>query len=494
MRTIIYGPPGTGKTHTLLGHIEKFLETTPPDQIGYFTFSKNAAGEGKQRAVDKFKLSYDDLPYFQTLHSFCFNQLGINKNQVMQPKHYRELSEKMQIELEFNQKQDEDYDGVFYSTDPYIQMINLARSKELDPIKFYHLTNNSKISLNKLEIIVEELERYKEQNGLIDFPDMLEKFLDSGEAPKLRVMFVDEAQDLSLIQWRLVRKIEEKSQDSYISGDDDQAIYKWNGAHVNTFINLEGKKIILQQSQRVPQKPFALANKLIKRVTNRVEKEWLPKEEKGSVQRCNTLHDIDFKKGEWLILAQANYMLPEIGNILDEKNLYWQRRNSTPAIKNLYTIIQKWNELQTGVPMHYNDCKKIFNKMSKNWDSKLFKSMIKDGFYDIDTLKQKYGLQTEAEWYEALDELGDQHITKIRKLIDSGEDLTKNPRIKISTIHGVKGNERENVVVTTDLAGAAFDEYQKNSDDMNRLFYVACTRTERNLYIIEPQTRKAYNL
>ena len=74
----------------------RFLEfLTPPDQIGYFTFSKpNAAGEGKQRAVDKFKLSYDDLPYFQTLHSFCFNQLGINKNQVMQPKHYRELSEK----------------------------------------------------------------------------------------------------------------------------------------------------------------------------------------------------------------------------------------------------------------------------------------------------------------------------------------------------------------------------------------------------------------
>ena len=173
MRYIIYGPPGTGKTHTLLGHIEKFLETTPPDQIGYFTFSKNAAQEGKERAAVKFRLSLlDDLPYFQTLHAFCFNQLGINKNQVMQPKHYRELSEKMEIELDFNQKQDEDYDGVFYSTDPYIQMINLARSKELDPIKFYHLTNNSKISLNKLQIIVEELERYKEQNGLIDFPEL----------------------------------------------------------------------------------------------------------------------------------------------------------------------------------------------------------------------------------------------------------------------------------------------------------------------------------
>ena len=29
MRYIIYGPPGTGKTHTLLGHIESFLEKNP---------------------------------------------------------------------------------------------------------------------------------------------------------------------------------------------------------------------------------------------------------------------------------------------------------------------------------------------------------------------------------------------------------------------------------------------------------------------------------
>ena len=332
MRHIIYGPPGTGKTHTLLGHIEKFLANTPPDKIGYFTFSKNAAQEGKQRAVDKFKLSYNDVPYFQTLHSFCFNQLGINKNQVMQPKHYKELSEKMQIELE-GARQDEDYEGIFYSPDPYIQLINLARSKEMDPIKFYHLNNNSKIQLSKLEIIVEELENYKEQNGLIDFPDMLDKFIASGESPSLRVMFVDEAQDLSLIQWRLVKKIEQKAQDSYISGDDDQAIYRWNGAHVSTFINLEGDRTVLDQSQRVPQTPFELANKIIKKVHNRVEKEWLPKEEEGSVSYCSNLHEVDFSRGKWLVLAQANYMLAGIGNILDEKELYWQRRNAVPRVK-----------------------------------------------------------------------------------------------------------------------------------------------------------------
>ena len=493
MRTIIYGPPGTGKTHTLLGHIEKFLETTDPDKIGYFTFSKNAAIEGKERATIKFKLSFDDLPYFQTLHSFCFNQLGLSKDQVMKEKHYKDLGEKMGIEIEGTQ-QDEDHDSVFYSKNPYVQLINVARSKEIDPVKYYHLTDNPKISLNKLEIISDELERYKEQHGLIDFPDMIEKFLESGVSPKLRVMFVDEAQDLSLIQWKLVRKIEEASTDSFIAGDDDQGIYKWNGAHVNTFINLEGTRKVLEQSYRVPRKPFDLADKIISRVKNRVEKKYYPKESDGHVERCPHLSQIDFSYGKWLVLTTANYMLNSVGEILDEKGLYWQRRNSTPRVKNIYEIIQKWDELRTGVPLHYNDIKKIKAKMNKNWDKKLFKAMVKDQFYGIDELKEKYGLQTEAEWQEALDELGNEDIRKITKLIKAGEDLSSTPRISISTIHGVKGNERENVVINTELSGAAYDEYQKNPDDTHRLFYVACTRTENNLFIIEPQRKKAYDI
>ena len=79
---------------------------------------------------------------------------------------------------------------------------------------------------------------------------MIEKFLSGGDLSKLRVMFVDEAQDLSLIQWKLVRRIEENQQILLCAGDDDQCIYKWNGAHVNTFINLEGTREILENSLR----------------------------------------------------------------------------------------------------------------------------------------------------------------------------------------------------------------------------------------------------
>ena len=49
-------------------------------------------------------------------------------------------------------------------------------------------------------------------------------------------------------------------QEKFDAGDDDQAIYKWNGAHVNTFINLEGfdKKVLEQSHRRVPKKTFYL--------------------------------------------------------------------------------------------------------------------------------------------------------------------------------------------------------------------------------------------
>ena len=53
----------------------------------------------------------------------------------------------MGLEIEGTQ-QDEDHDSVFYSKNPYIQLINIARSKEIDPVKYYHLTDNPQISLN----------------------------------------------------------------------------------------------------------------------------------------------------------------------------------------------------------------------------------------------------------------------------------------------------------------------------------------------------------
>ena len=179
---------------------------------------------------------------------------------------------------------------------------------------------------------------------------------------------------------------------------------------------------------------------------------------------------------------------------LEQNNFYFQRRNATPRVQNIYTLIQNWNKLREGVPLHYNDYKKITNKMSKNVDMKLMKKMSKEKFYDIDTLKKDYGLKTDEEWYVAFDDLGDDEIRKIQKLIKNGEDLSKDPRIKISTIHGVKGNERDNVVLLTDLSNAAYNKYLEDPDDEHRLFYVGVTRAKKELNIIYAKTERGYDI
>ena len=91
MKTIVLGPPGTGKTETLLNEVDKYLKTTDPNRIGYFSFTQKAAYEARDRAMDKFNLAEDDLPYFRTLHSLAFRRLGIKKENVMQRKHYADI-------------------------------------------------------------------------------------------------------------------------------------------------------------------------------------------------------------------------------------------------------------------------------------------------------------------------------------------------------------------------------------------------------------------
>ena len=68
-----------------------------------------------------------------------------------------------------------------------------------------------------------------------------------------------------------------------------------------------------------------------------------------------------------------------------------------------------------------------------------------------------------------------------------GEKLNQDPRINLSTIHGAKGGECDNVVLLTDLTENTQKGYDKNPDDEERLFYVGATRTKETLHIVRPR-------
>ena len=132
MKTIVIGPPGTGKTTTLLNEVDKYLKQTDPNKIGYFSFTQKAAYEARDRAMDKFNYSEDDLPYFRTLHSLAFRRLGIKKENVMQRRHYEDLGKKINMRLDYNEY-DKQYSGLFTTGSDILRIIHLARLKGITP-------------------------------------------------------------------------------------------------------------------------------------------------------------------------------------------------------------------------------------------------------------------------------------------------------------------------------------------------------------------------
>jgi len=488
MRTIVLGPPGTGKTTTLLNKVDDYLKQTDPDKVGYFAFTQKAAYEARDRAIKKFNLTEDDLPYFRTLHSLAFRKLGIKKDQVMQQRHYRDLGKKLGFPVTYADYQ-EDQGSAFTSDSEYLRIIQLAQLRNITPEQQFDLNEHTQdLERSTLRIIDNELTRYKKEYNLIDFNDMITEFTKSDKSPKFDVVFIDEAQDLSLMQWDMAKTIWNKTQDSFIAGDDDQAIYKWAGADVDSFIALEGQYLPLTQSFRIPAKVHGVAMGIINRIRNRIDKTWQPKTVQGSLHRHYSADTIDMSTGEWLVLARTKYLLKDIEESLYQRGLYYTSKYRRGTEKDLHEAATAWEHLRQGQLVNFKQIESISKYMGpKHWHKKKIKGMTKESFYGIDQLVNDYGLQVKTVWYEAFDDAGQTKVDYLRKMRANGEKLNEKPRIELSTIHGAKGGEAQNVVLLTDLTQNTMKGYERDPDDENRLFYVGATRTKENLHIIEPR-------
>ena len=488
MKTIVLGPPGTGKTHTLLNEVDNCLKQTDPNKIGYFSFTQKAAYEARDRAIEKFNLTEDDLPYFRTLHSLAFRRLGIKKENVMQRKHYVDLGNKINIRIDYNEY-DEEQTGIFTTHSDYLRVIQLARLRGITPEQQYNLREHSQdLSVRDLKILDNELKAYKKQYGLIDFNDMISEFIKSDVCPKFDTVFIDEAQDLSRMQWDMATALMFNAEDAFIAGDDDQAIFRWAGADVDSFITQTGKILNLAQSYRVPGVVHDFAMNIVKRISKRLHKEWAPKSKSGQLSYYHEFQDVDMTKGEWFVLARTRFMLNELENVLYSKGLYYRNKFKKGYEKDLYEAVIDWEEWRKNKNLNTDQIKRIASYMSPNHYAKEnLQYLNKDKSYNIEDAYNNQGLKTKTVWYEAFDAAPQKQIKYIRKMRANGEQLNKPPRILLSTIHGVKGGEAENVVLLTDLSANTQKNMDRYPDDENRLFYVGATRTKDHLHIIRPK-------
>jgi len=494
MKTIILGPPGTGKTTTLLNLVDQFLKDgIRPRQIGYFSFTKKAATEAATRAAEKFNLDIEnDLPFFRTLHSYAFNQLGMTKEKMMKQEDYKEFGQKCGIPIKTAKYSTED--GTFNSDNEYLTIINTARVKRMDLLEYYDSRQNIlDIERGTLFLLAEELKRFKKEKGLKDFTDLLEDFLNKETLNKFEVLFIDEAQDLSLLQWDMVRKIWSRAGKTYIAGDDDQAIFKWAGADVDHFIALKEEVDDIQtldQSYRIPGGPIhELSQKIISKVQNRFDKEYKPREEIGILKRYSDITQVDMSQGEWLVLSSANYFLEDAKDLCEIQGWYYQYKGINSVPLKLLLALNNWEAWRKDAQLNQLEIKNIYEYLGSNVlpGFQKGKTLHSDTKYLMRECRADHGLITNSVWYEAFEGLDPMTETYIRNMRANGEQINKNPRIKMSTIHGAKGGEADQVLLMQDLTGAAIETFSHDPDELHRLFYTGATRAKRELHVLDPK-------
>ena len=452
----IYGPPGTGKTTRLLELVKQY----DIKKVGYFAFTRKAANEAKGR----INLPDKKLKYFQTLHAFAFHTLGLSEDSVMQPYHYEDLGKILGIRVNYVDRFNDQQIHYLTSDNIYFQTINKMQNQDIEEYE------DRDIDPGLLRHIVVNLAEYKKKNNLLDFNDMIKRFVNKPElCPNFDAVFIDEAQDLSPLQWMMYDILKTKTNNIYLAGDDDQAIFQWAGADVTRFIEEPGTEQILTQSRRIPKSIQELSKVITERIQGiKIYKKYLPRDIEGKIEYVNNVGQLDLKKGKWLILARTNTRLKDVMKKLQEMGLYYQYKKGKSFKAKLYKTIVNYTRWTKGEPLEDNEIKDILECC----DSKPDKT---------------------KPWYEVFTAVPMVERDYLRHMLSNGEKLTEDARIKLSTIHAAKGGEEDSVVLILDnsqkIRDAIMHDHVK-SDEEHRVWYVGATRAKNNLYLMRAKKER----
>ncbi len=502
MKKIIFGPPGTGKTTTLLNIIEKRLIAGHyPRQIAFIAFTRKAANEARTRALARFKLAEDDMPWYRTLHSASFRMLGLNRSQVMTTADYIAICKHLGLYITINRSDEDGTTSSLTKGDRLFFTENMARIRGQSLEETWQALPDEDLDWLELSRLRLTLEQYKSRYGKLDFTDMIERVVTEKLIMPVSLAVVDEAQDLSPLQWSAVDTLFSDADELYISGDDDQAIFRWAGADPRRLLNDVAERQVLPQSYRVPRKIQAIAQTIISGVQSRVQKQWSPTADEGDVVHCNSLEQIDMRTGTWLLLGRNVSHLRRYVDHCLVSGYVFDSQIDCPLKGDSLKGIVSWEKLRKGESVPVGEVLKVYDLISagsitagieygkKGWLEKRCKP---DEPMTLKRLKDEFGLRTDKIWHVALDRIPATEKQYFLNALRQGEKLLREPRIKITTIHGAKGGEADNVVICPDMANRTWAEFEKNPQDEHRVWYVAVTRTKKVLYILEPITNKSF--
>lgn len=253
---LIIAGAGSGKTRMLTYRIANMLEQGIDEKnILALTFTNKAAKEMGQRIRS---LTNQELKHLTTttFHSFG---LGLLKQ------HIHHLGWKNNFTIYDSNDKISLIKQVISNLGWSIDAFNLNDVQDyISKFKTQRLIINESTAENT-KILIKEYDKYLKTYNAVDFDDLIvkplelfDKFPDILEktSTRFKYILVDEFQDTSISQYKLVRALSLKNRNLCVVGDDDQSIYSWRGANYQNIVMFENdfperKEIMLDRKSVV---------------------------------------------------------------------------------------------------------------------------------------------------------------------------------------------------------------------------------------------------
>jgi DNA helicase-2/ATP-dependent DNA helicase PcrA len=500
--TLIFGPPGCGKTYTLINLIkEELARGTPPDRIGFVSFSKKSIEEARARAGSELGLTEKDLPWFRTLHSIGHRWLGYNHEDLMGAYDYNMLGSDLGMIFDSNTARSFEDGLIPMSTkegNKYLEIIARSAMRCISLEEEFNDRADYSLYWENVEYIANAYKSYKVHNAKHDYTDMVQQFVKQGTGPSLDVLIVDEAQDLTPLQWEQVYVLKQNAERIWYAGDDDQCIHRWNGVEVSNFMNACDNKQVLNQSYRVPKKVFDLANSVVQRIGYRQDKTWNPMEREGDIQWHASWYDVDIDQGSWTIMGRTNQIISKVAAQLRNDGHLFRMYDRLSINEELMQAMAIWTRMAKGEGVSLEDVRKLYKQVPKQGSRAVVKrgaiksldAVDPQAMYKYEDLVRDHGmLSQQSTSSEDIVNMSDDDRTYLAAIKRRGD---MEARISLSTIHRMKGGEDDNIMLFTESCYPAVNNPEQ--DDEHRVFYTGITRTKHNLHIVDPECRYRYQI